>query len=80
MTKEEIIRMANKAAMQSETFVHHGFDSVFLERFANLVAAAKCEEIEPELLKLKEAVCANIADPEALFDRFRNAIRARSQS
>lgn len=41
MTREDISAMAEQAAMQSETFVQHGFDDVFLERFAALVAAAE---------------------------------------
>ena len=44
-----IIELANKAAMQTETFVHHGFDGAFLETFARLVIEdfVKGVDVEP---------------------------------
>lgn len=57
MTRDDIIRMAREAGMQTvfavieehqdgtQTVIDH---RPFLERFANLVAAAKCEELAVE--------------------------------
>lgn len=44
MNKDKIIELAREAAMQSETFVHHGFDDVFLERYAELIAEHEREK------------------------------------
>jgi hypothetical protein len=68
MTKDEIMKLANEAAMRSETFVHYGFDGVFLEAFANLVAAHKAEVITAEAyrcgykdgIKAAAIVCENV--------------------
>ena len=43
-----IIELANQAATQSETFVHHGFDGAFLERFAALVIAEHVKGVDME--------------------------------
>ena len=71
MNREDIIRMAREAGM---TVVDDQFSLLpFLERFANLVAAAEREEWANEFAGLGEWTAVHILED-------REAIQARSQN
>lgn len=82
MKKEDVIRMAREAgAVFSLDGKVHSFEfEGSLERFAELVVAATCKELEVELLKLASGIAAPSQYIQGRWDvvgEFQDVLRAR---